>query len=559
MPSRSFPLIQTLPVPKGTEAFETKRQAILAEFISKVPEEFYIPQHYVDNPPQDVTHIPRECGILTAQELEITESYDATSLAAAIAAKKYTSVAVATAFLKRAIIADQISCCLTQWLWDSAITRAKELDDHLAKTGHTVGPLHGVPVSIKQHIPMAGTFSDVGFVSTIVHDEHDSLMVAILRDLGAVFHVKTTQPQALMHLETDCHFGRTLNPYNIHLSSGGSTGGESALIALRGSVMGVGTDIGGSVRGPAGKCGIYGFKPTSYTLPMKDFVNGGFPAELNIVCSTGPLTNSLRDMDLFMKLILRARPYLKDPRVIPIPWTGLETKLEGNEPLKIGIMLNDGVIQPQPPVLKALAWAQNQLRNHTSIQLKPFHTYRTAEAMRQIRLMYWPEGGQLVKAAAEKTGEPLHMLTKYIIQDAEGSQKNGAEISKMRVERDAFRCAFAEDWARQDVDVVLCPVYVGPAPAHDTSLYWNYTAYWNYVDCPGVVFPTPIRAGVKGSEVYPEDDTTAWNEQDAYVRKLWEEKNYEGAPINLQFVARRYHDNALFGAMGVIKGALGLQ
>ena len=109
MPSRPFPLIQTLPVPKGTAAFEERRAKILQDFIDKVPEEYYIPQHYIVSPPRDVTSIPRDCGILTAQELEITETYDATGLAEAIAARKYTAVEVATAFSKRAIICDQIS------------------------------------------------------------------------------------------------------------------------------------------------------------------------------------------------------------------------------------------------------------------------------------------------------------------------------------------------------------------------------------------------------------------------------------------------------------------
>jgi amidase len=244
MPSRPFPLIQTLPVPKGTAAFEERRAKILQDFIDKVPEEYYIPQHYVDNPPKDVTSIPHDCGILTPRELEITETYDATGLADAIAARKYTAVEVATAFSKRSIICDQISCCLTQWFPEIALAQANALDKHLARTGKTVGPLHGVLISVKQHMPLAGTYSDMGFVSKIVFDKEDSQMISIFRKLGAVFYVKTSQPQAVMHLESDGYMGRVLNPYNINLSAGGSTGGEAALVALRGSVLGIGTDIG---------------------------------------------------------------------------------------------------------------------------------------------------------------------------------------------------------------------------------------------------------------------------------------------------------------------------
>ncbi|KAI5254635.1 hypothetical protein E4T42_02221 [Aureobasidium subglaciale] len=394
MPSRSFPLIQNVPVPQGDKAWEAQRMNILTTFINKVPEGYYIAQHYVDDPAQDITFIPRECGILTEEELEITEDYDATALAAAIARKKYTALAVAKAFCKRAIICDQISCCLTQWFPELAYRQAEALDNYLDKTGKTIGPSHGVPISIKQHIPVAGTFSDVDFVSTTVYDEKDSQMVAILRRLGAVFYVKTNQPQSVMHLESDSHFGRVLNPYNINLSAGGSSGGEAALIALRGSLLGVGTDIGGSIRGPAGNCGIYECKPTAHMLPMQGFLNGGFGAEINILVSTGPMCLSLRDLDLFMKLILDERPFLADPRL-----------------LKIGIMSSDGVIDPQPPVKRAIEWATALIQESPLVQLKYFNPHRPADAISMIRQMYWPDGGKAVKAALDASGEPIHMLT----------------------------------------------------------------------------------------------------------------------------------------------------
>jgi amidase len=101
-----------------------------------------------------------------------------------------------------------------------------------------------VPISIKEHIPVAGTYSSQGSLASTVFNENDSHMVKILREAGAVFYCKTNQPQAIMHLESTSHFGRTLNPFNIKLSAGGSTGGEAALVAMKGSVLGVGTDIG---------------------------------------------------------------------------------------------------------------------------------------------------------------------------------------------------------------------------------------------------------------------------------------------------------------------------
>lgn len=217
-------LIQTVPVPKGTERFEQERQRLIQELQDSIPSDFHLPESLTDNIAADVTGIPQSCGILTEEELKITEDYDATSLAQAIAKKKYTAVAVARAFAIRAAVAHQLTCCLTQFFMDEAIERAKYLDDYLEKNGKTIGPLHGVPVSVKEHMMLAGHYSSFGYFSTRTFNDNDSLMIKILRDAGAVFYVKTNQPQGIMHLESDGFMGRVNNPHNIHLSAGGSTG-----------------------------------------------------------------------------------------------------------------------------------------------------------------------------------------------------------------------------------------------------------------------------------------------------------------------------------------------
>jgi amidase len=272
-------------LPQGTPDFEKKRAAILEAFAKKVPPELRLSSNLFKNPPNDVSNIPTTCGILTPAEIAITENYDAVGLAEAIATRKLSAVEVATAFSKRAIIAHQLTCCLTQWFMEDAIKRAEELDEYLEKNGKTVGPLHGVPISIKEHMPIAGTYSSQGSFASTVYNEEDCLLVSILRSMGAIFYCKTNQPQTIMHLETTSHYGRTLNPFNIQLSAGGSSGGEAALVAMKGSVLGVGTDIGGSIRGPAAFCGVYGYKSTSYMLPMKHFIAHAFSAEASLRCT----------------------------------------------------------------------------------------------------------------------------------------------------------------------------------------------------------------------------------------------------------------------------------
>lgn len=561
MTSHSFAVVNHLPAIRGTPEFEAARKSLVEEFAAKVPQEYYISHDIINHPPKNVIKVPQESGILSQEEIHITEDFDAVALAEAIAARKFTAVTVATAFAKRAIIAHQLTCCLTEWFMDEAVEQAKALDEFLEKNGKTVGPLHGVPISVKEMIPLAGHYSSLGFLVTRHRDEKDSQMLAILRKAGAVFYCKTAQPQGVMHLETVSFYGRALNPYNINLTPGGSTGGAAALLALRGSVLSIGTDIGGSIRAPASFCGLYGFKPTSYTLPMKDFVGpNGFSAELNILGSTGPLCASLRDMDFFVSVVKAAQPHLEDPRLIPIPWRGLNGELKGS-PLKVGFMTNDGVITPQPPVTRAINWARAQLSNSSGFEVKEFTPYRVEEALHNIQLAFFPDGGKQVKAALAASGEPMFPLTQAIIGGSEVASQDldAAGVLQQRVARDDFRVDFAAHWNEQDVDVVICPAYVGPACSHETAFFWNYTAFWNYVDYPGAVVPTPFKALEKGAETYAATETEVLSQQDELVRKMWHEGDFEGAPVGIQIVARKYHDNDLFAALAALKVPLGLQ
>ncbi|KAM3413635.1 hypothetical protein BST61_g10329 [Cercospora zeina] len=397
-----------------TTRTEMHREKVLAELEASIPKDFWLPESFFKDAPLDVTAVPSTCGILTPAQIMVTEQYDATGLAAAIANPELSAVAVATAFCKRAAIAHQLTCCLTQYFMQEALERANFLDEYLATHGETIGPLHGAPIGVKEHMAMRGHWSSYGYFSTRVLNEEDSLLVEIMRDVGAVFYVKTNQPQGIMHLESDEWAGRVNNPHNVHLSSGGSTGGLSALLAMKGGVLGLGTDIGGSIRCPSAFCGVFGYKPTSYTVTTKDMVPMGFPAELNVLGSIGPMARTLRDIDLFMQIVIGSKQYLHDPRIIPLPWTGLSTPLP-NKPIKVGVMLNDGVITPQPPVLRALEWAQERLSKDANFILKPFRPYRADLAMKYIGEMYWPDTGINTKAALKKTGEPMHPLTRAVL------------------------------------------------------------------------------------------------------------------------------------------------
>lgn len=191
------------------------------------------------------------------------------------------------------------------------------------------------------------------------------------------------------------------------------------------------------------------------------------------------MCRTLRDMDLFMRVVLAAKPYLNDPSIIPIPWTGLSTIAPARR-LKIGIMWNDGSIRPQPPVSHALEWAQSRLLSpeHAGrFDVKPFTWPKSSQGMRLIRHAYFTDGGTDVKEMLAKGGEPMHPLTRSILDGAlaEDVDQPTSVAAEVRTRRDDYRIMFAAHWNRADVDVVLSPVHVGPASLHDTAHYWNYT------------------------------------------------------------------------------------
>lgn len=214
-------------------------------------------QNLPDHLPQNSQSLPKT--VLTPKELEITEGYTVTKLLAKLRSRELSSEEVTRAFLRRAALAQFATNCLTDLLWEDAIARAQYLDS----LPQPLGPLHGLPISTKEH---HGTKSKNGtanasYVAWVGKPQGSILLYDTLWDAGCVFYARTTQPQTIMHLETESNiYGRTVNPYNRNLTPGGSSGGEGALIAFRGSLLGVGGDIGGSIRCPAAHSGIYGFK-----------------------------------------------------------------------------------------------------------------------------------------------------------------------------------------------------------------------------------------------------------------------------------------------------------
>lgn len=232
-----------------------------------------VPGYTPPKPGTNIMPIFESCGLLSPEELEITSvEHDATYLLEQLASKKLSAVQVTTAFCKRAAIAQQLINCLVDYFPQEALTRAQMLDDYMAKEGKPIGPLHGLPFSIKGHMNVKGHDAGAGtavvsWIGKRVAKEH-AYIIKILEDAGAILYCRTTLPEAIMHLETNSPmWGHTLHPLNTALTPGGSSGGESALIACGGSPMGLGGDIGGSLRGPASNCGLYTIRATTFRFP----------------------------------------------------------------------------------------------------------------------------------------------------------------------------------------------------------------------------------------------------------------------------------------------------
>ncbi|KAF3938873.1 Acetamidase [Dactylella cylindrospora] len=509
-------------------------------------------------------------SLLTPREIEITESCPI-KLVEQLSTREITAVEVTTAFLRRAGIAQKLVNCVTELLPDLALARAKQLDDHIATHGKPIGPLHGLPISVKEHIGIKSHDLNAGFCGWVGNiAEEDGDILKPLYNAGCVFYVRTTQPQTLMQLETASNlYGTTVNPFNRGLTSGGSSGGEGALGGIRGSCLGIGTDIGGSIRSPAANNGLYGLRPTSYRLPM-----GGQSAtmlgEEHIVAVVGPISTTLPGLSLFMSTVLASQPWLSDPMLVPVPW-GEEPHFPINimtgttKKIKIGVMKWDGVVMPHPPVIRAIDEVVTKLKSFPAeFEVVEWEETQAAKAW-DIIVSSNLNGGTQEYTAMSLTSEPILPLSSWILSQPNVPSPPGHTIQRiweLTSDRDAFRKEYITKWIASELDVILCPAGPGVAPRLGTAKYWGYTSLWNLLDYPAVVFPVG-KVGEEDNGVWEYAKTGAKGEKDVENAKLCrsclgDPEAYKGAPISLQLVGRRFDDEKVLEVLNIIQGKIGL-
>ena len=264
--------------------------------------------------------------------------------------------------------------------FDAALADAERLDAYLAENKKPTGPLHGLPVSLKDQFHVKGVGTSIGYVGWIdsfqgIKDDprkgvFESELVKELRALGAVLYCKTSVPTSMMSGETANHIiGYTWNPQNRHVSAGGSSGGEGALLALRGSPVGFGSDIGGSIRIPSSVNGLYGIRPSSGRIPYEGVANS-MDGQNTVLSVLGPMSTSAAALRLVFKSILSQKPWLHDPLALEIPWRDeieqetlalIKKSTEATGQLSFGVVKGDGLIQPHPPIARGLKIAIHTL------------------------------------------------------------------------------------------------------------------------------------------------------------------------------------------------------
>ncbi|KAL7777822.1 hypothetical protein CFE70_004493 [Pyrenophora teres f. teres 0-1] len=434
--------------------------------------------------------MPCRSGLLSKQELDITERYDAVALAQAIKDKQVKCVDVTRAFCKRAAIAHQLTNCLTEIFFDDALNRASELDAHLASGNPPLGPLHGVPISLKDTFKIRGYDASIGLAALCFKPaQENSTLVECLLRAGAVLYCKTNIPQTLMALDSHNNiFGRTINPLNTAVTAGGSSGGEGALVAMRGSILGVGTDVGGSIRIPAMCDGTFGIKPSWERIPYAGQEGGALPgaSKIGIPASAGPLAHSMRDIELFFSAVSAQQPWTVDADVAPLPWTPSSSL---PKKLRIGIVRRDGVIDPHPPILRVLDEVKSKLQNSGVQVVEMDITSLFPQCQSLANALFGVEGGNAMFDLLESFNEPLSPWLSTRLKRKKHTDLKQAQ--QLHGKRDTLRKEFLRIWKDEhgNIDAFVCPVAPHPVPPIDRYNGVSYTSSFVLLDYPAGVVP----------------------------------------------------------------------
>jgi amidase len=401
--------------------------------------------------------------------MESVLALSACAQARLIRERRLGSVELIEAHIRRIEAVNPRINAVTQLLAERALAAARAADN---STPH--GPLHGVPFSIKDSIELAGTICTAGTTGrrNAALSSKDATLVSHLRAAGAIPIAKTNLPDLLFAFETEnLLYGRTNNPYCLARTSGGSSGGEAALIAACGSPMGLGSDCAGSVRLPAAFCGIAAIKPTSGGLCRE----GHFPPAggwIEALWQIGPMARHVEDLVLMME-ICGGGPSE------PLP-----------ESLRIAFYTGNGFAAPDAAVDTTVRAAARALGAEE--RCPPC----LAAAYDLEMKLIGPDGGDSLRAYAASLGSTqVHPLLTGWLDKLEAYRTDLAGFQTYWAAWDAYRAEMSA--FLRDFDAIVCPAYIHAALPHGASVIdanfrgFSHTMAYNLCGLPAAV----VRCG----------------------------------------------------------------
>jgi amidase len=390
---------------------------------------------------------------------------------------------------------EQVNPCLNavaEVLEETARQSAARVDRERAQ-GHSLPALAGVPFSIKDSIEVEGTVCTAGTLGrrSAAPSIRDATVVGRLRAAGAIPIARTNLPDLLFAFESDNLIrGRTNNPYDFSRTSGGSSGGEAALIAACGTPFGLGSDAAGSVRLPAHFCGIASIKPTSGRLPRTGHVPpaGGW---IETLWQIGPMARRVEDLSAMLSLL--AAPDGCDHTVVGMPFG--DPAMVRMKDLRIAFFTDNGIVRADSETIAVVQLAAQSLQSEVN-RIEERRPPGVEESYDLEMRMIGPDGGDGLRAFLTAIGSThTHQLLDGWLAKLEPYRTTLAGFAEYWAALDRFRArmfAFLEDY-----DAIISPVFVQAALPHGRSTEertfqgFSYTMTHNLTGWPAAV----VRCG----------------------------------------------------------------
>lgn len=459
--------------------------------------------------------------------------------------------------------------------FESALQQADAADAAI-RSGHgTLGPLHGVPITIKECFSFAGLPTTLGLTQRSRDaDTQIDPHVNRLCQAGAIVLGKTNIPQAMYYHETDNPvYGRTTNPWNHDRVAGGSSGGEAAAIAAGGSPLGLGSDLGGSIRIPCHFCGIVGLKPTSGRLEYAH-MTANFRGFDGFAVQPGPMARYVRDVELAMRILCQSRlpggTSLTEP---PVPWNAPNSVLLRG--LRIGLLEDDGFFASSGAICRAVREASRIVTDHGAA-IDTFRLPDVRNAMQVYFQLIAADGGADLRRLT-KGGQSTQQLNRILLAtrlpawsrrttanvlSAMGQSRwsdlirwtgplTADQLWQWTFARDQYRTKFWQAWHHQQLDAVICPVHALPAFRHGQSTDLlsaaSYSLWPMLMGMPaGVVPVTQVRPAEEGQ--------TLRSTRDAIERAAAQsEVGSAGMPVGVQVLAPPWREDVVLRIMQAIE------